>query len=114
MSHKNGAKLFSKARKIPAHKTCADWLMQDYGKKSGVYMVEVLGKSRKVFCHMDDGGGWMAFQRRYNGSVDFKRKWYDYKLGFGNGEGEYWLGNKAIHQLTNSADYDLLIVVKIF
>ena len=43
-----------------------------------------------------------VFQLRYNGEVDFYRSWTEYKTGFGDLEGEYWLGNEQIHLLTKS------------
>ena len=70
---------------------CADWYKVGV-RKNGVYEVYLLGLyRRRVYCLMEQaGGGWMAFQRRYDGSVEFfSRDWNDCKNGFGNGEGEY-------------------------
>ena len=47
-----------------------------------------------------DGGGWTVFQKRFNGFVGFYRSWDEYKNGFGDVGGEFWLGNEKIHQLT--------------
>lgn len=57
-----------------------------------------------VFCdHTVDGGGWTVFQRRTNATTreDFYRTWVEYQLGFGNLEGEFWLGLDLLHTLTS-------------
>ena len=51
------------------------------------------------------------FQKRLDGSVSFYRYWDDYKNGFGNLNGEFWLGLDKIYRLTekkrNSLRVDL-------
>ena len=71
-------------------------------KENGVYTVNPTNKTRfEVFCDMKiDGGGWTVFHKRFNGFVGFYRGWDEYKNGFGEVRGEFWLGNEKIHQLT--------------
>ena len=69
---------------------------------SGVYKIDPDGLGEfEVFCDQKTaGGGWTVFQKRSSGAVDFFRPWDDYKRGFGNLNGEFWLGLDKIHRLT--------------
>ncbi|XP_055864464.1 ficolin-1-like [Biomphalaria glabrata] len=59
---------------------------------------------------MKEGGGWIIFQRRINGKVDFYRGWKEYRDGFGDyNTGEFNLGNENIFNLTSTGQYDLRI-----
>ena len=46
----------------------------------------------------------MVFQRRMDGTEDFYRGWADYVKGFGDLNGEFWLGLNKIHRLTNGSN----------
>ncbi|XP_071804148.1 microfibril-associated glycoprotein 4-like [Asterias amurensis] len=79
---------------------------------SGVYTVQPLGSGVdfQVYCDMvTDGGGWTVFQRRKDGSVDFYLDFANYSRGFGNLEGEFWLGNDNLHRLTAQGEYELRV-----
>ena len=48
------------------------------------------------------GGGWTVIQEKMDGSVNFNRTQDDYKHGFGNLVGEFWLGLDKINRLTRN------------
>ena len=69
-------------------KDCTGWYK--LGKRqNGVY--QIIKYKRSVFCNMkEDGGGWIVFQKRFDGNVNFfDRTWDEYREGFGNLSGEY-------------------------
>ena len=59
-----------------------------------------------------DSGGWIVIQRRATGNVDFDREWDDYKNGFGELDGDFWMGNDRIHEITSSGDYELRVELR--
>ena len=63
---------------------------------------------------MSNGGGWTVFQRRMDGSVDFYLKWVDYLKGFGDLNGEFWLGLDKIYRLTATGNTSLRVDLEDF
>ncbi|XP_066299173.1 fibroblast growth factor receptor 1-like [Branchiostoma lanceolatum] len=86
---------------------CAD-LYEDGIIESGVNAVS----DPRVFVYCDmrnSGGGWTLIQRRQDGSVDFAKNWADYEQGFGNLDGEHWLGLNKQNQITGQKTYILRV-----
>ncbi|XP_052870443.1 protein scabrous-like, partial [Anopheles cruzii] len=57
-------------------------------------------------------GEWTTVQRRQDGTVDFNRSWEEYAGGFGTPAGEFWIGNQALHHLTQDNCSRLRIVMQ--
>lgn len=89
--------------------------LEDGHDTSTIYLVKPENTNRlmQVWCDQrHDPGGWTVIQRRLDGSVNFFRNWETYKQGFGNIDGEYWLGLENIYWLTNQGNYKLLITME--
>uniref|UniRef100_A0A1X7TEI7 Fibrinogen C-terminal domain-containing protein n=1 Tax=Amphimedon queenslandica TaxID=400682 RepID=A0A1X7TEI7_AMPQE len=77
---------------------------------SGVYTIKPDElPAFEVYCDMSNGGGWTVFQRRMDGLVNFYLKWADYQKGFGDLNGEFWLGLDKIHRLTATGNTSLRV-----
>ncbi|XP_028416060.1 ryncolin-2-like [Dendronephthya gigantea] len=97
-------------RRHVERKNCAD-LYNKGIRQNGVYRIDPDAKgSFNVSCDMTTfRGEWTVFQRRRDGSVDFYRGWQDYKHGFGDLNGEFWLGLDKIYRLTIASKNELRI-----
>ena len=117
---------------------CAEARQAGHGQ-SGVYELRVGRHVVSAWCEQQlEGGGWTVIQRRQDGSVNFFTTWQHYQVGtggwgragrgrgpapafltflpcqagFGEPDGEYWLGLEPVHQLTSRGDHELLVLLE--
>ncbi|XP_032388008.1 angiopoietin-related protein 3 isoform X2 [Etheostoma spectabile] len=78
---------------------CSDLFNRGEGV-SGVYAIKPTGTEPfMAFCDMSKNHGATVIQRRRDGSVNFDQIWDKYENGFGDFQGEFWLGLRKIHAL---------------
>ncbi|XP_071790094.1 uncharacterized protein [Asterias amurensis] len=83
---------------------------------SGVYTIYPTSYpgGLEVRCDMTtDSKAWIVFQRRVSGAVSFTRSWAEYRDGFGDKEGSFWLGNEILRRLTEPVDQEWQMRVNI-
>ncbi|KAL7644700.1 UNVERIFIED_CONTAM: hypothetical protein RMT77_004279 [Armadillidium vulgare] len=110
-SHKfqNFLKRSTLASQLIIANDCSDLYNMNFNT-SGVYWLQKFGL--RVLCDMEtDGGGWLIIQKRTKSSeqVDFGQDWNTYKMGFGDLNTEFWIGNDILHMVTNQKRYEMLI-----
>ncbi|XP_047446599.1 angiopoietin-related protein 3-like [Mugil cephalus] len=72
---------------------------------SRVYAIRPDGSAPfMAFCDMSSDFGETVIQRRREGSVNFDQTWDKYENGFGDFQGEFWLGLRKIHSLSSQGN----------
>ncbi len=84
-----------------------------------MYTLHIGKEPKAVYCDMEaDGGGWTVIQRRQVGCNPpgyFYRQWKEYVDGFGDPEGEHWLGLEALHQITRGdVNMEMMVTISDF
>ncbi|XP_056870375.1 angiopoietin-related protein 2-like isoform X1 [Takifugu flavidus] len=105
---------------FPATKAPGPWhdcqhVLDSGENTSGIYLLRPQGTNRllQAWCEQSRAqGGWTVIQKRQDGSVNFFRTWEQYKLGFGNLDGEYWLGLEHLYWITKQAQYKLRVMLE--
>ena len=97
---------------------CLGYNNNNYNVKgSGVYTIAnfcgVKCSNTRLYCDTSSGGGgWTVIQRRNLNDVNVefeKRDWVEFEDGFGNLDGEFWIGLKSMHCLTSKKIWELRI-----
>uniref|UniRef100_A0A6P7EZ46 Ficolin-1-like n=1 Tax=Diabrotica virgifera virgifera TaxID=50390 RepID=A0A6P7EZ46_DIAVI len=97
-----------------AYPTSCKEILKSGKNKSDVYVIKpkTSNKPFAVLCDMETkGGGWTHIQKRFDGSQDFYLPWRDYKFGFGDLIGEFWIGLENIYHMTAFETSQLLIEI---
>uniref|UniRef100_A0A182F4F8 Fibrinogen C-terminal domain-containing protein n=1 Tax=Anopheles albimanus TaxID=7167 RepID=A0A182F4F8_ANOAL len=81
---------------------------------SSVYALQLCSTpTQEVYCNQTFlNGGWLVVYHRNNGiESNFNRSWESYKHGFGNPEGEHFIGLQHLHTLTYGANYEVAFLL---
>ncbi|XP_048351851.1 angiopoietin-related protein 3 isoform X2 [Sphaerodactylus townsendi] len=88
--------------------TDCTWIHNRGEQFSGIYSIKPnRSNTFNVYCEMTTERSWTVIQNRVDGSLDFNQTWESYINGFGNLEGEFWLGLHKIHSIVDQAHYIL-------
>ncbi|XP_023169442.2 angiopoietin-related protein 3-like [Drosophila hydei] len=87
-----------------------------YGNSSAIRQIRAPGiKPFDVLCDSQLAGqGWAVIQRRFDGSENFYRNWSEYRDGFGDLHGEFFIGLEKIYRLTLAQPNELYVHLEDF
>ncbi|XP_023031622.2 fibrinogen-like protein 1 [Drosophila willistoni] len=83
------------------------------GLPSGIHLIEIPGLDpfRSLCKGETDGNGWIVVHRRLDDRENFKRNWIDFRSGFGDLNGNFFIGLEKLHRITQTDIYELSIEI---
>ncbi|XP_033172720.1 angiopoietin-related protein 6 [Drosophila mauritiana] len=83
------------------------------GSPNGIYQLKLPGEEPfQVTQCKTTARDWIVIQRRLDGSVNFNQSWLSYKDGFGDPNGEFFIGLQKLHLMTREQPHELFIQLK--
>jgi len=90
--------------------SCQEIKLDDESSQSKVYGIKPENTEIDVYCDLrNENEGWIVIQKRNERLLNFNQNWENSKNGFGDLNGEFWLGLENIHQLTKNKDMILRV-----
>ncbi|XP_022215487.2 angiopoietin-4 isoform X2 [Drosophila obscura] len=86
--------------------------LQYYLAVQGILRLQLTAESESFYVACDED--WTVILNRSSDEINFERGWLDYKDGFGNLAGDFFIGLNKLHALTSSAIHELRIVFEDF
>ncbi|XP_017862974.1 PREDICTED: angiopoietin-related protein 7 isoform X2 [Drosophila arizonae] len=87
--------------------------LQSYLAVNGILKLQLTPQSDAFYVPCQDDG-WTVVMNRSSDDVSFERSWLDYKEGFGNIAGDFFIGLDKLHALTSSSLHELRIWMQDF
>ncbi|XP_030567213.1 angiopoietin-related protein 7 isoform X2 [Drosophila novamexicana] len=101
---------FAPAAAVEEHATSC---LQSYLAVNGILKLQLTPESESFYVPCEDDG-WTVIMNRSSDDISFERSWLEYKEGFGNLAGDFFIGLDKLHALTSSALHELRIWLQDF
>ncbi|KAH8263534.1 hypothetical protein KR044_010271, partial [Drosophila immigrans] len=80
---------------------------------TGTHSIKLSDESFEVACDGKTAGpGWTIIQQRIDDNVSFARTFDEYKAGFGNMTGSFFIGLRKLHEMTSIQPHELFIALE--
>lgn len=100
-------------KKEAIYADCNDYFRMGF-RQNGIYEVKPDDDSNQrlnVYCNMTAGGWTVLFRKSDKSSINFQNSFESYKNGFGDLNGDHFLGLENFHLLTKNKNRELMAVL---